>query len=159
VETRMRELHPEVPTKFTTMDRMVDGSIAQPRFRSMLTGLFAGLALLLAIAGIYGVMNYLVAERTAELGIRIALGARPGAVAGLVLKQAAALAAIGLTIGAVLSVAASRAIASMVYGVQPTDPLTYAAVSALVLGVVVLAAWLPARRAAATDPMTVLREQ
>jgi ABC-type antimicrobial peptide transport system permease subunit len=153
------DLNPEMAVKFTTMDEMVSDSIAAPRFRTFLAGTFALLALLLAMAGIYGVMSYVVTQRTSELGLRMALGAARGDVIGLVLSRAAALAAIGLGIGAALSLAVSRFVGAMLFGLKATDPATYALVLLSVAAIAILAAAGPAWRASRIDPMVALRQE
>ena len=153
----VREMNAEVATKFTTLDAMVSDSVAAPRFRTTLAIAFAALALLLAITGVYAVMSYLTVQRTAEFAIRSALGASAGAILRLVLRDAARLAAIGVAAGAVLAVAASRALATLLFGLTSTDALTYAAVFSIVLPLVLLAAVLPALRAAGANPIAALR--
>jgi predicted permease len=146
-----------VVTSVSTFDRKMDERIAQRRFQTWLLGLFAGLAVLLAAIGIYGLMHYSVAERRQEIGVRIALGARPLDVFGLVLKEAARLAAAGMAIGLVTALWLTRLVASMLYGVSAHDPATYAG-ALLLLGVAALAASaVPARRAVACDPLPALR--
>lgn len=153
------DLNPEMAVKFTTMDEMVSDSVAAPRFRTFLAGTFALLALLMAMAGIYGVMSYVVTQRTSELGLRMALGAARGNVIELVLSRAAALAAAGLAIGAGLSLAVSRLIGVMLFGLKPTDPATYALVLLSVGSIAILAAAGPAWRASRIDPMVALRQE
>jgi len=125
----------------------------------MLLGLFAAAALLLATVGIYGILSYTVAQRTQEIGIRMALGAEAKDVLGLVMKQGMALAALGITIGLASAVALTRLLAGLLFGVGPTDVVTYAAVSAIMALAAVLACYLPARRAARTDPLLALRSE
>ena len=153
------DLNPEMAVRFTTMEEMVSDSIAAPRFRTFLASTFALLALLLAMAGIYGVMSYVVTQRTSELGLRMALGAARGDVIGLVLSRAALLAAGGLAIGAGLSLAVSRLVAAMLFGLNATDPATYAMVLVSVGGIAILAAAGPAWRASRIDPMVALRQE
>ena len=143
-----RDFNPEMAVRFTTLDEMISDSIAAPRFRTFLAGTFALLALLLAMAGIYGVMSYIVTQRTSELGLRLALGAVSLDVIRLVLSRAAILAAFGLALGAALSLALSRMIGSMLFGLKPTDPSTYAMVLLSIAGIAILAAAAPAWRAA-----------
>jgi predicted permease len=152
------DLNPEMAVKFTTLEEMVSDSIAAPRFRTFLAGTFAMLALLLAMAGIYGVMSYVVTQRTSELGLRMALGAARRDVIGLVLSRAATLAAVGLAIGAGLSLAVSRLIGAMLFGLKAADPATYAMVLLSVAGIAILAAAGPAWRASRIDPMVALRQ-
>ena len=158
VRERMRAAAPGTALKFTTLDDMVATSIDTPRFRAFLIGLFAALAVLLAIAGVYGVTTYLTAQRTAEFGLRVALGAGRREVFTLVLTRAARLAAAGLALGVVLSVASGRLISSMLVGLTPLDGPTYGLVLVLLAGVVLAAAAVPAWRAASVDPVTALRD-
>jgi predicted permease len=153
------DLNPEMAVKFSTMEEMVSDSIAAPRFRTFLAGTFALLALLLAMAGIYGVMSYVVTQRTPELGLRMALGAARGDVIGLVLSRAAVLAVVGLTIGGGLSLAVSRFVGAMLFGLKAVDPTTYAMVLLSVAGIAILAAAGPAWRASRIDPMVALRQE
>jgi ABC-type antimicrobial peptide transport system permease subunit len=159
VRKTAHDLNPEMAVKFTTMDEMISTSIAAPRFRTFIAGTFAILALLLAMAGIYGVMNYVVTQRTPELGLRMALGASGGNVMGLVLSRAAILMVVGLAIGATLSLAASRLINAMLYGFSATDASTYAIVLLSVGAIAMLAAAGPAWRASRIDPMVALRNE
>ena len=154
-----RRVNPAMAIRFTTMDEMVADSIAAPRFRAFLSSVFAGLALLLAMAGIYGVMSYLVTQRTQELGLRMALGAGAGDVVGMVMARAALLAAVGLGIGAALAIACSRFVSSMLFGLKPSDPSTWGMVFASVAAIALLAAAWPAWRASRIDPMVALREE
>jgi putative ABC transport system permease protein len=142
-----------------TMKQQVANSVAQPMLRSVLLGVFSMVALTLASLGIYGVIACSVAERKRELAIRIALGARPSEVRGMVLGQGLKLTAIGLALGLAGAVAATRLIEGFLYGVSASDPLTYAATCAVFIGVALLASYLPARRAMRVDPMTCLREE
>ncbi len=132
--------------------------IARQRFNLVLTALFAIAALALASIGLYGVMAYLVAQRTREIGIRVALGGRPGDVRGLIMKESLAIAGVGLVIGVAGSLALSRALTSFLFEVKPTDPLTYGSIAVLLMVVASLAAFGPARRATRVDPLTALRE-
>jgi predicted permease len=159
VRQRVRAMNPEVAMKFTSMDTMVADTIAKPRFRMLLIGVFAALALLLAVAGVYGVMNYVVTLRTPEFGLRVALGATAGSVVRLVLGRALRLAAAGLATGLALSLAAGSLISSMLFGLTPTDAITYAIVVAAVTPAILLAAAIPAWRATRVDPLTALREE
>jgi putative ABC transport system permease protein len=154
---KVRALSPDVPMKFTTMETSLAEDVAAPRFRTLLLGVFAGLASCLAVAGVYGVMAYVVGRRSNEIGLRMALGASSGDVLRLVLRQGLALAAIGLALGLAGAFTASRLLTSMLFEVKANDPLTYGGVAAL-LGIVALAAsYIPARRAARVDPMRALR--
>jgi predicted permease len=154
-----QERSPDVPLKFTTMEALVSGNVVTPRFRSLLFGLFAGIAVCLAMAGVYGVMAYAVGERSSEIGLRIALGASAGSLLRLILGQGMALAAAGLVLGLAAAVASTRLLASMLFQVQPGDPLVYLAVSVLVGFVAIVAGYLPARRASRIDPLTAMRQE
>jgi putative ABC transport system permease protein len=140
-----------------TMEQVIVESSSDTRFEALLLGIFAGLALVLAAVGIYGVMSYLVAQRAQELGIRMALGAQPRDVLRLVLGRGVMLTVAGLAIGLVAAFAITRLLSNLLFGVSATDPLTFFGV-AILLGLVALAAcWIPARRAMRVDPMTALR--
>ncbi len=159
VRQRVRAMNPEIAMKFTSMDTMLNDSIAKPRFRVLLIAVFAGLALLLMMAGVYGVMNYVVAQRKSEFGLRVALGASTGDVVRLVLGRALRLAGMGLATGLALSLAASSLISSLLFGLKSTDAITYAIVVAAVTPVILLAAAIPAWRATRVDALTALREE
>jgi predicted permease len=151
-------VHPGVSiSETTTMAAAVDRALARPRFQSVLLGLFAALALGLAAAGIYGVMSYAVARRTREIGLRLTLGARRGDVLRLVLGHALWRLAIGGAIGLAGAWALARVMATMLYGVRPTDPLTFAVVPVVLALAALAASYLPARRASRVDPMVALR--
>ena len=137
---------------------MFDASIERPRLLAQLLGGFAALALLLAAIGTYGVLSYMVAERRREIGIRMALGADQGSVLGQVMKQGLILTGVGIVAGLAGAFALNRVIASMLFGVEPTDPATMAAVVATIALVAAIACWLPAWRASRVDPNIVLRD-
>ena len=143
---------------YRTLDVQVSESFRQERLVAMLSGFFGGLALLLALLGLYGITAYSVAQRRAEIGIRMALGAAPDRVVRLVLSRVALLVGAGILIGAVVSLWASKFVASLLYGVQPRDPVTLIGAAAILATVSALAGWLPAWRASRIDPAEVLRE-
>ncbi len=139
------------------MNELISNSVAQPRFYVILLGVFAGLALVLAAVGVYGVMSYSVMLRTRDIGIRMALGARPIDIFKNVLTRALMRAIIGLAIGLFLAIVSTRVISSMLYGISATDPITLAGTVLVLLVVAVVASYLPARRATKVDPMVTLR--
>jgi putative ABC transport system permease protein len=140
-----------------TMESLVDSSLAQPRFRTTLLGAFAGMALILAAVGLYGVIAYSVARRTNELGVRMALGGQKSDVLKLVVGQGAMLAAAGLGIGLVLAFGVMRVISRLLFDVNAADPLTFASTALLILVVSLAASLIPALRAIKVDPMVALR--
>lgn len=150
---------PSIATKFTTMEAMTSALVATPRLRTVLVGLFAGLALLLAAAGVYGVMANVMEQRTAEIGLRVALGATAGDVLWLILGQTAGLAAVGLSLGGAAAIAAGQLLKSLLFGVQPTDLATYSAIGGVILITAMMAALVPAMRAARIDPVVALRDE
>ena len=155
----VRALDPDVPPHFRTIEQVFATSLANRRFSLLLLSVFAGAALLLAVIGIYGVMSYVVTQRTQEMGVRLALGATPGAIARLVLGQGARLVVIGLTLGIAGAVLLTRLMTSLLFEITPTDPVTYGGV-ALVLAVTAVAACqIPAWRATRVDPLTALRSE
>jgi predicted permease len=154
-----RERSPDVPMKFTTMEATLAQNVAAPRFRTLVFSVFAGLALCLAMAGVYGVMAYAVGQRSSEVGLRMALGASTGSVLRLVLAQGLVLAGLGLALGLAAAVAGTRLLTSMLFRVQPNDPVVYLAVAVLLGTVAVLASYIPARRASKIDPLTAIRQE
>ncbi|HTM39554.1 MAG TPA: ABC transporter permease [Terriglobales bacterium] len=153
----MRELDPTVPPQFSTLSEVVSGSLQSRRFNLTLVSIFAATALLLALAGMYGVMAYSVARRTSEIGVRMALGASQASVLRMVLRQGLLTAAAGVLAGIVISLAVTRSLGSLLFGLGPTDPLTFAGTALLLVIVAILASYVPARRAAKVDPMVALR--
>jgi putative ABC transport system permease protein len=142
-----------------TMDQVMTESVAPPRFRTTLIAIFAAIGLALAAIGIYGVMAYAVTERTHELGVRLALGASASDVIRLVLGESIALAAIGILVGLGGALATTRLMASLLFGVTPTDATTFAGVAGVLAATALLASWIPVRRATRVDPMLALRSE
>jgi putative ABC transport system permease protein len=158
VQEEVRALDKDLPVyEFTTLDEYVANSLAQPRFNTMLLAIFAALALALTAVGLYGVVSYSVAQRTHEMGIRMALGAKPSDVLRLVVGQGMVLALIGIGIGLVGAFLTTRVMASLLFGVSTTDPLTFTLISVILIGVALGACFVPARRATRVDPMVALR--
>jgi putative ABC transport system permease protein len=140
-----------------TLDKLMVTSLSERRFAMEVVALFALTALLLAGLGIYGVISFLVSERTHEIGVRLALGATRRNILGMVLQQGLRLALVGAAVGLVCALIAARLMSGMLYGVRPADPLTFAGVAVLLIGVAVLACYIPARHATKVDPMIALR--
>jgi putative ABC transport system permease protein len=160
IRKELSAIDPAIPlTNVKVFDEYVSRSLARPRFNALLLSIFAGTALLLTAIGIYGVMAYSVAQRTNEIGIRIALGAAKSNIFRLVVGQAMTLVAISVVIGVVGAFAATRLLSSLLFGVSANDPLTFAAIVVLISAVAFIAAWLPARRAASVDPVIALRAE
>jgi putative ABC transport system permease protein len=158
LRTAVREVDPDLPVAgATTLDALLADVIAEPRFLTTLLAVFGAAAALLAAAGVYGVMMYTVTQRTKEIGVRVALGARPRDVMRLVLGRALLLAAIGIALGAAGAFAMGQLIQGLLFGVPPRDPMTFAVMGGATLIVVLAAAYVPARRAMRVDPMVALR--
>jgi putative ABC transport system permease protein len=148
----------ELPVeKVRTMEEIVERSLAGRRSYSVLLALFAGVALLLAVVGVYGVMAYSVNRRVQEIGVRLALGAQRAAVLRMVAGEGLRLAGLGIALGLLLAFGASRFLRSLLFGMSSTDALTYVAVALLLLALALLSAYLPARRATRIDPLVALR--
>ena len=159
VRREVRALSPTVPiSDVATLDRVVETALGRPRFVTALLGVFAGLSLLLATIGLYAMMSYTAARRTHEIGIRMALGAKPRAVARMVVSEGVVMAAAGLVVGIVLAAWATRFLAGELYLVGRLDPLTFGLVPVVLLTVSAVASYLPARRAARVSPLIALRE-
>jgi putative ABC transport system permease protein len=157
---RISQIDPNVPTNDVQLLReMVSESVAQPRFRSFLFTCFAGIALLLAAVGLYGVLSYAVSQRTHEFGIRIALGASGSDLLRLVLKQGSRIVVVGLVLAFVLSAVVRKLVITLLFGVSPADPLTLAGVACVIAMIAAIATMVPARRAMRSDPMAAIRSE
>jgi putative ABC transport system permease protein len=158
IRQALRSIDPALPiTQLRTMDEIIADSLSQRRFNTALLLVFAIVAALLAAVGVYGVMSYLVTQRAHELGVRMALGAQRGDILKLVAGGGAKLAAIGIAVGVTLAMAMTRLMSGLLFGVGATDPWTFVLIALLFAAVAMLASYLPARRAARTDPLTALR--
>jgi putative ABC transport system permease protein len=159
-ERAVHQLDPDqVVADAQPMESVVDRSVAGPRFNTLLLSIFAQIAFVLAAVGVYGVVSYDVTQRTSEIGIRLALGAEPGTVLRLILRQSAVLAGLGIAAGLAAAWGLTRLMVTMLYGVKPTDPYTFAAIPLLLGAVVLMAGYLPSRRAMALDPAIALRHE
>ena len=160
IRAAVREIDPTLPVlNLRTQDEQIDRLHSQERLFARLSGFFGLLALTLACVGLYGLMSYAVLRRTAEIGLRMALGALPGHVLGMILRESLTLVCLGVAAGITAAFGASRLIASMLFGLSPTDPLTYGSVALLLVTVALVASLLPARRASQVDPMIAFRAE
>jgi predicted permease len=160
VESRVRTADATLPViRFRAMDEVFTQALSRPRLVAHLLGAFAGLALLLAAIGTYGVLSYMVTERRREIGIRMALGARQSTVLGQVMGQGLVLTGLGLGVGLVCAFGLTRLMTSLLFGVRPADPVTLVAVAASIALVAAIACYLPAHRASRVDPIVVLRDE
>jgi ABC-type antimicrobial peptide transport system permease subunit len=160
IKAAVASVNPNLPfTSVRTMDSVLRESMARTSFTLVMLGIAAAVALLLGTIGIYGVISYVVSQRTRELGVRIALGAGGRKVVRMVLKQGLALAGVGAVIGLGSAYGLTRLMTALLYGVSPTDPMTYGVVVVVLVGIALLASYLPARRAASVDPMEALRAE
>jgi predicted permease len=156
----VQEVAPDQPVfQALTMEEVIADSLADRRLNLWLLGVFAAVALVLSAAGLYGVISYLVAQRSREIGIRMALGAQTGDVTRLVMRQGAGLTALGVGVGVLGALALTRLLASMLYGVSTRDPLTFAGVAAVLATVALAATYVPARRAARVNPLRAIRAE
>jgi len=155
----LKAVAPDAPPRFRTFEQIYSASLGARHFNLTLVGVFAGTALVLAVAGIYGVMAYTVTQRRREIGVRVALGASPGQVFRAVLGHGLTTTAIGVALGTVLALGLTRTLEGLLFGVTPTDPVTFAGVVAVLTGAAALACYLPARRATDADPMEALRQE
>jgi putative ABC transport system permease protein len=158
IRSRIADMDRDLPlSNMRTMDQILSESILRPRFNMLLITIFAVVAMVLASVGIYGVISYSVSQRTHEIGVRIALGAQPRDIFRIVVGQGLKLAITGVGAGLVVAFALTRVMVSLLYGVEATDPLTFAAISAVLTSIVIMASYIPARRATKVDPMISLR--
>jgi ABC-type antimicrobial peptide transport system permease subunit len=158
VREQLGELDSSIPiSEVRLMENVLSVAQARPRFLTLLLTLFSGVALAIATVGIYGVVSFSVARRTKEFGLRMVLGAQSGDVLGLVMKQGAGMILLGVAAGLITAFALTRLMASLLFGIAPTDVLTYASVTAVLFGVALAACYIPARRATRVDPMQTLR--
>jgi ABC-type antimicrobial peptide transport system permease subunit len=158
VAAALARTEPAIAFVFRTFDQFIDARITQERLIAMLSSFFGGLALLLAGIGLYGIVAQAVRARQAEIGLRLALGAQPSGIVRLVIHRVSVLVVAGLTIGLAASRWAAQFLAPLLFQVEARDPATFAAAAGVLVAAGLLAAWLPARRAARLDPATVLRE-
>jgi len=159
VQNEVQSLHHEYSISAKTLEETIDQALVEDHATAVLSTLFAGLALILAGIGLFGLMSYAVTRRTREIGIRIAVGAQPETILGLILRQSVLLSAVGILVGVPCAIAARQLIAHMLFGVAPTDPLTFAVAAAILLSVGALAGYWPAHRATRIDPMAALRRE
>jgi ABC-type antimicrobial peptide transport system permease subunit len=146
-------------TGIQTLPDLMAQSTARTSFTMILLGIAAAVALVLGVVGVYGVISYAVSLRSREIGLRMALGARDGDVKGMVVRQGLFLSGVGVGIGLLLALGLTRLMSGLLFGVSPTDPITYAVVAVGLIAVALTASYLPARRAASVDPITVLRTE
>jgi putative ABC transport system permease protein len=158
IRSEMRAFDKElIPERVATMEQIISRSLSQRRLNLMLIGSLAALAVGLAAFGLYSVLAYTVAQRTHEIGIRLALGAQRLDILRLVLRQGLTLGAIGIGLGLAGAIASTRALRNLLYGVEPTDPLTFGAVALLLMGIALVSCWVPAWRATKVDPLVTLK--
>jgi ABC-type antimicrobial peptide transport system permease subunit len=157
VQSAVASVNKEIPLEFHTLAEQVDDSLVQERLLALLSGFFGALALLLAMIGLYGTLSYLVTQRQKEFGIRLALGARRGEILRLVMRDVVAVLAGGVIVGAGISLATTRLLQQLLFGLGPRDVVTMSAAIAVLSVVALIAGYLPARRATKVNPMTALR--
>jgi len=158
IRSALKAVDPSLPvTRLLPMHDVIAGATARDRFNLLALGVFAAIATVLAAVGLYGVMAYLVTQRVQEIGVRLALGGQPGQIVRLVVLEGLRMAATGIGVGLIAALALSRTVSGMLFGVDKTDPLTYASVAILLAVVTAIAAYVPARRATRVDPLMTLR--
>jgi len=154
---KLSEVSPEIVADYDILQKQIENSLMRERTMALLSGFFGALAALLAVIGLYGVISYVVAMRRNEIGIRMALGASRQNIAGIIIRHTLQLLALGIVAGVLLSLVATRGAGSLLFGLQPNDPLTLIAAAASLVTVALLASYLPAYRASRVDPMEALR--
>jgi ABC-type antimicrobial peptide transport system permease subunit len=159
IKRQLAAKHPDVGAEFIGLKAEVQGQLVRDKLMAMLSGFFGLLAVLLATVGLYGVIAYLVTSRRGEIGIRLALGAQRAQVIGMIMREAARLLAVGTVAGTLLALAATQGAASLLFGLQPRDPLVFATAALVLAATAGAAALLPALRAARVDPMVALRQE
>ena len=159
VAAALKKADPAIAFTFGTFDQLVEATVTQERLVALLSGFFGGLALLLAAVGLYGLVAHAVRARQMEIGLRVALGAAPSDILRLVFHRVGLLIAAGLALGLVGSLWAARFVEALLFKLEPRDPVTFAGAAAALVAVGVVAAWLPARRAARIDPVAALRAE
>jgi ABC-type antimicrobial peptide transport system permease subunit len=157
VRRKAQELAPGVPVRLTTLDALTAQNVAQPRFRALLISEFVTIALALAVIGVFGVMAYAVSQRTAEIGLRVALGATPRQILWLLFGRGLAVIGIGLAVGSFVAALTTRVLATLLFEIKPTDPVTYVGVAALLAMTSLVAVYVSASRATRVDPLVALR--
>jgi predicted permease len=157
VRRTVHSFNPAIPVTMRTLADEIDNTLTYERLLALLSAFFGAVALALAAIGLYGILSYAVVRRTSEIGVRVALGASRGSILWLVMKQSIALVLIGMAIGCATAMALARYVQSLLFGMKPADPVTIAVASAGLVIVTALAAWIPARRAIAVDPVQALR--
>ena len=159
VQRIVRDVNPEIPLAFQTLTQQVDDNLVQERLLATLAGFFGGLAMLLAMIGLYGVLSYLVTHRQTEFGVRMALGAGPASILWLVMREVLLVLSVGVAVGLAAALATARVLRQLLYGLEPYDPTTIAIAIALLSAMAVLAGYLPAHRATRVDPIIALRAE
>jgi len=154
---KISHVNPEIQVEFRVLQKDIENGLIRERMMATLSGFFGVLAALLTAIGLYGVISYIVSMRRNEIGIRVALGASRGNVVGIILRQTLVLLALGVTIGVVLALAATQSASSLLFGLRPNDPFTFAGASLLLTAVALIASFVPAQRASRVDPMVALR--
>ncbi|PYU77903.1 MAG: hypothetical protein DMG50_29375, partial [Acidobacteria bacterium] len=157
LRAKLDGLNPEIRSDFSVFRKDIENRLVRERMMALLSGFFGALAGLLTMIGLYGVISYIVATRRNEIGVRMALGASRGNIVGMVMRQTVVLLALGTALGVALALGATRGAGSMLFGLQPNDPLSLIGASGLLIAVALIASFLPARRASRVDPMVALR--